>query len=109
MADALAELGRFGQKTGRGFYLYPDGARSGSPDPEVEALIASLPESQGVARRKFSEEEILARLFYPMVNEGAKILDEGIAARASDIDLIWVNGYNWPAVTGGPMHWAEGI
>ena len=109
VADALAELGRFGQKTGRGFYLYPDGARSGSPDPEVEALIASLPESQGVARRKFSEEEILARLFYPMVNEGAKILDEGIAARASDIDLIWVNGYNWPAVTGGPMHWAEGI
>jgi len=109
VADALAELGRFGQKTGRGFYLYPDGARTGVQDPEVDALIASLPESQGVVRRKFSEEEIVARLFYPMVNEGAKILEEGIAARASDIDLVWVNGYNWPSVTGGPMHWAETI
>ncbi|WP_145144684.1 3-hydroxyacyl-CoA dehydrogenase NAD-binding domain-containing protein [Roseomonas gilardii] len=109
VADALAEQGHFGQKTGRGFYLYPDGARSGSRNPEVETLIASLSESRGITRRRFSEEEILARLFYPMVNEGARILDEGIAARAGDIDLIWVNGYNWPAVTGGPMHWAEGV
>ncbi|MFG1302935.1 3-hydroxyacyl-CoA dehydrogenase NAD-binding domain-containing protein [Xanthobacter autotrophicus] len=109
VADALAELGRFGQKTGRGFYLYPEGARAGVRDPETEALIVALSEKAGIARRSFTREEIEARLFYPMVNEGAKILEEGIAARASDIDIIWVNGYNWPAFTGGPMHWAEGV
>ncbi|WP_454915669.1 3-hydroxyacyl-CoA dehydrogenase NAD-binding domain-containing protein [Xanthobacter sediminis] len=109
VADALAEQGRFGQKTGRGFYLYPEGARAGARDPETEALIASLSQARGITRRSFSSEEILARLFYPMVNEGAKILEEGIAARAGDIDVIWVNGYNWPAFTGGPMLWAEGV
>ncbi|MFG1418256.1 3-hydroxyacyl-CoA dehydrogenase NAD-binding domain-containing protein [Xanthobacter sp. V0B-10] len=109
VADALAEQGRFGQKTGRGFYLYPKGARAGVRDPETEALIASLSQARGIARRSFTREEIEARLFYPMVNEGAKILEEGIAARAGDIDIIWVNGYNWPAFTGGPMHWAEQV
>ncbi|WP_019832372.1 3-hydroxyacyl-CoA dehydrogenase NAD-binding domain-containing protein [Sphingomonas sp. PR090111-T3T-6A] len=109
VSDALCEMGRFGQKTGRGFYLYPEGARKGTRDPETEALIARLSEEQGIARRSFTPDEIIARLFYPMVNEGAKILEEGIAARASDIDLIWINGYNWPAFTGGPMHWADGI
>ncbi|MFG1391453.1 3-hydroxyacyl-CoA dehydrogenase NAD-binding domain-containing protein [Xanthobacter agilis] len=109
VADALAEQGRFGQKTGRGFYLYPEGARAGTRDPETEALIVSLSQAQGIARRSFTQEEIKARLFYPMVNEGAKILEEGVAARAGDIDIIWVNGYNWPAFTGGPMHWAEGV
>ncbi|MFG1344244.1 3-hydroxyacyl-CoA dehydrogenase NAD-binding domain-containing protein [Xanthobacter autotrophicus DSM 431] len=109
VADALAEQGRFGQKTGRGFYLYPEGARAGVRDPETEALITSLSDAQGIVRRSFSAEEILARLFYPMVNEGAKILEEGIAARASDIDAVWVNGYNWPSFTGGPMFWAESV
>ncbi len=109
VADALAEQGRFGQKTGRGFYLYPQGARAGVRDPETEALIASLSQARGIARRSFTRDEIEARLFYPMVNEGAKILEEGIAARAGDIDIIWVNGYNWPAFTGGPMHWAEQV
>lgn len=109
VADALAEQGRFGQKTGRGFYLYPEGARAGVRDPETEALIVSMSQAAGITRRNFSSEEILARLLYPMVNEGAKILEEGIAARSGDIDLIWVNGYNWPAYTGGPMHWAEGV
>ena len=109
VSDALCEMGRFGQKTGRGFYLYPDGARKGERDPETEALIVRLSAEQGIERRRFTPDEIIARLFYPMVNEGAKILEEGIAARASDIDLIWVNGYNWPAFTGGPMHWADGI
>ena len=108
VADALAEQGRFGQKTGRGFYLYPEGARAGVRDPETEALIVSMSQAAGITRRSFSSEEILARLLYPMVNEGAKILGEGIAARSGDIDLIWVNGYNWPAFTGGPMYWAEG-
>lgn len=109
VADALCEMGRFGQKTGRGFYLYPDGARKGERDPETEALIADLSAQHGITRRSFSDEEIIARLMYPMVNEGAKILEEKIAARASDIDLVWVNGYNWPAKTGGPMYWADSV
>ncbi|MFH3479364.1 3-hydroxyacyl-CoA dehydrogenase NAD-binding domain-containing protein [Xanthobacter variabilis] len=109
VADALAEQGRFGQKTGRGFYLYPAGARAGARDPETEALIVALSQARGITRRSFSKEEIQARLFYPMVNEGAKILEEGIAARAGDIDIIWANGYNWPSFTGGPMHWAEDV
>ena len=109
VSDALCEMGRFGQKTRRGFYLYPEGSRKGERDPETEALIVRLSAEQGIERRSFTPDEIVARLFYPMVNEGTKILEEGIAARASDIDLIWVNGYNWPAFTGGPMHWADGV
>lgn len=109
VADTLAEQGRFGQKTKRGFYLYPEGARVGVRDPETEALILALSQEAGITRRTFSAEEIRARLFFPMVNEGAKILKEGIALRSSDIDLVWVNGYNWPALTGGPMYWAEQV
>ncbi|SEH94317.1 3-hydroxyacyl-CoA dehydrogenase [Methylobacterium sp. 275MFSha3.1] len=109
VADSLAEQGRFGQKTGRGFYLYPDGARAGTRDPEVEALIARVAAEHGVARRSFTADEIVARLMYPMVNEGARILEEGIAARPGDIDTIWINGYNWPAWRGGPMHWADTV
>ena len=109
VADSLAEMGRFGQKTGRGFYLYPDGARTGTRDPEVEALITRVADEHGIARRSFTPDEIVARLMYPMVNEGARILEEGIAARPSDIDTIWINGYNWPAWRGGPMHWADTV
>lgn len=109
VADALAEQGRFGQKSGRGFYLYAEGSRAGARDPETEALIAALSRESGIIRRSFTPDEILARLFYPMVNEGAKILEEGIAARAGDIDVIWLNGYNWPASTGGPMYWAQSV
>lgn len=109
VADSLAEQGWFGQKTGRGFYLYPDGARTGTRDPEVEALIARVAAEHGVSRRGFTPEEIVARLMYPMVNEGARILEEGIAARPGDIDTIWINGYNWPAWRGGPMHWADTV
>ncbi|WP_100962966.1 3-hydroxyacyl-CoA dehydrogenase NAD-binding domain-containing protein [Bosea sp. FBZP-16] len=109
VADAICERGWFGQKTGRGYYRYPEGARAGERDPEVEGLIAEVSASKGVTRRSFTSEEILARLLDPMVNEGARILDEGIATRAGDIDTVWLNGYNWPAWRGGPMHWAESV
>ncbi|SEL73371.1 short chain enoyl-CoA hydratase /3-hydroxyacyl-CoA dehydrogenase [Bosea lupini] len=109
VADAICERGWFGQKTGRGYYRYPEGARAGERDPEVEALIVEVSASKGVTRRSFTSEEILARLLDPMVNEGARILDEGIATRAGDIDTVWLNGYNWPAWRGGPMHWAESV
>ena len=109
VADAICEAGWFGQKTGRGYFLYPEGARSGQRDPEVEALIARISEEQGLTRRSFSSDEILSRLLDPMVNEGARILEEGIAARPGDIDVIWLNGYNWPAWRGGPMYWADTV
>jgi 3-hydroxyacyl-CoA dehydrogenase len=109
VADALCEAGRFGQKTGKGYYLYPAGARAGQRDPEVEALIASISAEKGVTRRSFTADEIVARLMDPMVNEGARILEEGIAARPGDVDIIWLNGYNWPAWRGGPMHWADTV
>ncbi|WP_439499483.1 3-hydroxyacyl-CoA dehydrogenase NAD-binding domain-containing protein [Bosea sp. (in: a-proteobacteria)] len=109
VADALCEAGRFGQKTGRGYYLYPEGARAGERDPEVEALIARISQEKGVTRRSFTADEIVAQLMDPMVNEGARILKEGIAARPGDIDIVWLNGYNWPAWRGGPMHWADSV
>ncbi|KRE09988.1 3-hydroxyacyl-CoA dehydrogenase [Bosea sp. Root381] len=109
VADAICEAGWFGQKTGRGYFLYPEGARTGQRDPEVEALIGRISQEQGVTRRSFTTEEILSRLLDPMVNEGARILEEGIAARPGDIDVIWLNGYNWPAWRGGPMHWADTV
>ncbi|MCW2241803.1 3-hydroxyacyl-CoA dehydrogenase NAD-binding domain-containing protein [Azospirillum canadense] len=109
VADALCELGRFGQKTGAGFYRYADGARVGSRDPEVEALIEGVSAKAGAVRQSFTAEAIIARLFYPMVNEGARILEERIAARPGDIDVVWLNGYGWPAWRGGPMHWADGV
>ena len=107
--DALCEQGRFGQKTGRGFYLYPDGARTGQRDPDVEQLIANVSAELGIKRRPFTMEEIAQRLNYPMINEGARILSEGIAARPGDIDVIWLNGYGWPAWRGGPMHYADSV
>ncbi|MGO4406735.1 3-hydroxyacyl-CoA dehydrogenase NAD-binding domain-containing protein [Bosea sp. RAF48] len=109
VADAICEAGWFGQKTGRGYYIYPQGARAGQRCPEVEALIARISAERGVTRRSFTQEEILARLLDPMVNEGARILEEGIAARPGDIDVVWINGYNWPAWRGGPMFWADTV
>ncbi|WP_136618034.1 MULTISPECIES: 3-hydroxyacyl-CoA dehydrogenase NAD-binding domain-containing protein [Mesorhizobium] len=106
IADTLCEQGRFGQKTGRGFYLYEAGARTPVPDPEVEALIRDKAAEKGIAPREIGAEEIIERTLYPLVNEGAKILEEGIAARASDIDVVWVNGYGFPVGKGGPMFWA---
>lgn len=109
VADAICDAGWFGQKTGRGYYIYPQGARTGQRCPEVEALIARISAEQGVTRRAFTQAEILARLLDPMVNEGARILEEGIAARPGDIDIVWINGYNWPAWRGGPMYWADSV
>jgi 3-hydroxyacyl-CoA dehydrogenase len=109
VADRICELGRFGQKTGSGYFKYEQGDRTPIPDPEVEKIIVDVATEQGITRRHISDEEILQRLLYPMVNEGAKILEEKIAIRASDIDVIWVYGYGWPVYRGGPMFWADQI
>jgi 3-hydroxyacyl-CoA dehydrogenase len=107
VADRICELGRFGQKTGAGYFKYEKGDRTPIPDPEVEKIIVDVATEQGITRRHITDEEILQRLLYPMVNEGAKILEEKIAIRASDIDVIWVYGYGWPVYRGGPMFWAD--
>jgi 3-hydroxyacyl-CoA dehydrogenase len=109
VADRICELGRFGQKTGAGWYRYDKGDRTPIPDTDVEKIIVDVATSMGLTRRPISDDEILQRLLYPMVNEGAKILDEKIASRASDIDVIWVYGYGWPVYRGGPMFWADAI
>jgi 3-hydroxyacyl-CoA dehydrogenase len=109
VADRICELGRFGQKTGAGYFKYEKGDRTPIPDAEVEKIIVDVSTEQGITRRPISDEEILQRLLYPMVNEGAKILDEKMAIRASDIDVIWVYGYGWPVYRGGPMFWADQI
>jgi len=109
IADAICELGRFGQKTGAGYYKYNLPDRTPIPDPEVEKIIEETSKKLGITRRSISDQEILERCFYPMVNEGAKILAEGMAQRSLDIDVIWVNGYGWPVYRGGPMWWADNV
>ena len=106
IADAIVAKGRFGQKTGAGYYRY-DENRKRQPDPEVERIILDVAEKMQVRRRKIEDSEILERLLLPMVNEGARILEEGIAARPVDIDVVFVNGFGWPAWRGGPMFWAD--
>jgi 3-hydroxyacyl-CoA dehydrogenase len=109
IADTLCEAGRFGQKTGKGYYKYEGGSRSPMPDPEVEKLIAETLQRLGRKTRVVSDDEILERMMYPMINEGARILEEGIAARPSDIDVIWLYGYGWPIYRGGPMFYADQV
>ena len=109
VADAICERGRFGQKTGKGWFLYNLPDRTPIPDPEVQKIIEETSKKLGIKRREVSDQEILERTLYPMVNEGAKILEEGMAQRALDIDVIWVNGYGWPVYRGGPMFWADQI
>jgi 3-hydroxyacyl-CoA dehydrogenase len=109
VADRICELGRFGQKTGAGYFRYEKGDRTPIPDPDVEKIITEVAAEQGIVRRHIAEDEIRERLLYPMVNEGAKILEEKIAIRPSDIDVIWVYGYGWPVYRGGPMFWADSI
>lgn len=107
--EVMCESGRRGQKNGRGYYTYDPDTRAATPDPEVEQMIRDFAEARGHEQREVTDQEILERLLYPMVNEGAKILDEGIAIRGSDVDVVWVNGYGWPMYRGGPMHWADSV
>src|SRR5215510_1599159 len=109
VADRICELGRFGQKTGAGYFKYEKGDRTPIPDVDVDKIINDVATSMGITRRAIGDDEILQRLLYPMVNEGAKVLEEKIAIRASDIDVIWVYGYGWPVYRGGPMFWADSI
>jgi 3-hydroxyacyl-CoA dehydrogenase len=109
IADQICEMGRFGQKTGRGYYIYEKGSRTPKRDDEVEQMIIATSRSMGVTRRAFSPQDIVERLLFPMINEGARILEEGIAERAGDIDVIWIHGYGFPAWRGGPMFYASSI
>ena len=105
--DLLCERGRFGQKTGAGYYLYPAGSRRGKPDPDIDAMIVAHSTSLGIVRRAIPDEEIVERCLFAMVNEGARILEEGIAARPLDIDVVYLNGYGFPRFRGGPMFHAD--
>jgi 3-hydroxyacyl-CoA dehydrogenase len=107
IADRLCELGRFGQKTGLGWYRYQAGRRDALPDPTVDALIADYRKERGFTPRKIREDEIVGRCIYALVNEGAQLLDEGIALRASDIDVVYLAGYGFPRYRGGPMFHAD--
>ncbi|MFL6714543.1 MAG: 3-hydroxyacyl-CoA dehydrogenase family protein, partial [Sulfurifustis sp.] len=106
--DKICEMGRYGQKTGAGFYKY-DEKRNPSPDPLIEDLIVKHSQERGIERRRISDEEIIERALYSMINEGAKILEEGIAARPLDIDIVWIYGYGFPVYRGGPMFYADQI
>jgi 3-hydroxyacyl-CoA dehydrogenase len=108
MLRKLFEMGRYGQKTGRGWYIY-DENRKATPDPEIEALIAATSKEAGIERREITDQEIIERCVYAMINEGARILEEGIASRASDIDAIYFSGYGFPAYRGGPMWYADAV
>lgn len=109
IADRICERGWFGQKTGRGYYLYPNGARVGSPDPEVLAIVDAERERAGITPRAFSNEEILRRYMAAMVNEGANVVHQGIALRPLDVDVTFVYGYGFPRFRGGPMKYADMI
>ena len=106
LREALCAVGRFGQKAGKGWYDYDD-SRQRTPSDETRRIVAEFAAKQGKPQRAIGKDEIRERLLYPMIAEGAKILDEGMAQRPGDIDTVWVNGYGWPAWTGGPMYWAD--
>jgi 3-hydroxyacyl-CoA dehydrogenase len=107
IGDRIVEMGRHGQKNRKGWYLYEEGSRKPLPDPEIEKLIVGISEELGIMRREVSDQEILERCIYPLINEGAKILGEGIAIRPSDVDLVWIYGYGFPVGKGGPMFYAD--
>jgi 3-hydroxyacyl-CoA dehydrogenase len=109
LGDKVCELGRFGQKTGAGWYRYEAGSRTPIPDPEIEALIIENSDRLAIERREVSDQEILERCMYPLVNVGAQLLEEGIALRSLDIDIIYIYGYGFPPYRGGPMFWADTI
>ncbi|MGE5147800.1 MAG: 3-hydroxyacyl-CoA dehydrogenase NAD-binding domain-containing protein [Candidatus Eiseniibacteriota bacterium] len=107
--DRVAEQGRFGQKTGAGWYRYEQGSRTPTPDPAIEKLILDYSKEHGIQRRAIDDKEIVERCMFPLVNEGAKILEEGIAARPVDIDIVWIYGYGFPRYRGGPMFYADQV
>jgi 3-hydroxyacyl-CoA dehydrogenase len=107
--EIMCESGRRGQKNGRGYYTYDPETRAATPDPEVVEMIRDFAVAKGIEQREVTDQEVLERCLYPMVNEGAKILDEGYAIRGSDVDVVWVNGYGWPVYRGGPMYWADSV
>ena len=109
IADTLYEMGRYGQKTGKGWYRYEEGSRTPIADAEVADLIVSTSEAQGIERREISDEEILQRCMYPLINEGARIMEEGIVQLASDLDLVWMHGFGFPRYRGGPMFYADSL
>jgi len=109
VADDLCEAGRFGQKTGAGFYRYEAGSRNAIPDPTVTAIIEKYRKQKGITPRKLSNEEIVERCIYALVNEGARIVEDGIAQRSSDIDIVYLNGYGFPPWRGGPMFYADQV
>lgn len=107
ISDALVEAKRLGQKTGAGYFMYKEGDRTPYPDPEVAEIIQSVSRQMGIERREISDEEVLNRLLLSSVNEAAKILEEGIAYRSSDVDVMWINGFGFPRYRGGLMYWAD--
>jgi 3-hydroxyacyl-CoA dehydrogenase len=109
VADRICELGRYGQKTGKGWYSYKPGDRTAYPDAEVDKIIEEARKAAGITPRKISNEEIVERLVFALVNEGARILEEGIALRASDVDMVYLNGYGFPLHRGGPMCYADTV
>ncbi|PRF64592.1 3-hydroxyacyl-CoA dehydrogenase [Burkholderia multivorans] len=109
ISDRLCERGWFGQKTGRGYYLYPDGARVGTPDPEVEAIVEQERAKKGIVPRAFTDDEILRRYLAAMINEGANVVHEKIALRPLDVDAVFLHGYGFPRYRGGPMHYADTV
>ncbi|KVE97062.1 3-hydroxyacyl-CoA dehydrogenase NAD-binding domain-containing protein [Burkholderia vietnamiensis] len=109
ISDRLCERGWFGQKSGRGYYLYPDGARVGTPDPEVDAIVAAERAKKGIVPRSFSDDEILRRYLAAMINEGANVVHERIALRPLDVDAVFLYGYGFPRHRGGPMHYADTV
>ena len=109
IADRLCETGRFGQKTGAGWYDYKAGERNALPSKLVDEMIVAYSQEAGVERRKISDEEIVERLVFSLVNEAAKILEEGIASKASDVDMVYLTGYGFPLWRGGPMLYADTV
>jgi len=105
ISDRLCEMGRFGQKTGAGWYRYEPGKRDPIPDPVVDEIIATVRKEMGIRARAISDDEIVGRCVGALAKEGAKILAEGIAASAADIDTVYLTGYGFPAARGGPMHY----
>jgi 3-hydroxyacyl-CoA dehydrogenase len=109
IATKLYEQGRYGQKTGKGFFTYEEGKREPTHDPAVDALIADESKALGIARRTITHDEIIARCMYALINKGAQLLGDGIALRPGDVDIVWVYGFGFPWYQGGPMWWADSV